>query len=229
MKRTRFALLITLVAVMLFTLAGCGAGDEAKFVGSWSTTIEMLPALEAGMKEGAAEDPESADMLKYFEFSSFEITYKYTFTEDGTFKGEVDTDALAIQIENLEKEARAGFEKMIQEQIDANNLDMTVEEFAKEADIDIDAAASDMFTAEMVEDLVSGMNTEGNFEAREGKLYCSAGLEYGIDEAVYNTYEITDTELIILDYIGPEDELSALEEYEEYGIEMYPMTFTRVN
>ena len=227
MKRTRIAVLITLVAVMLFTLAGCG-GDEAKFVGKWSTSIDMLPVFEAGMKEGAAEDPESAEILDYFEFSSFELTYTYTFNEDGTFKGAVDEDALAKQLDNLRAEARKGFEKMLQEQIDANNLDMTVEELAKEADIDIDATVNEMFTEEMVDELTGDMNIEGNFEAREGKLYCSAGLEYAVDEAVYETYEITDTELKLIEYVGDEDEVSALEELEEYGVEIYPMTFTRV-
>ncbi len=227
MKRTRIALLITLVTVMLFTFAGCG-GDEAKFVGTWSTKIDMLPALEYGMKEAAAEDPESAEIMDYFQFSSFNIVYTYTFTEEGTYKFSVDDVELEKEVEKLRKEARAGFEQMIQDIIDDNDLDVTVEEYAEIAELDLDETVREAFPDEMIDELLADLKAEGNFEAREGKLYCSDGLEYAIDELYYETYEITDNELKLIDCIVPVDELSSLQELEEYGMEIYPMTLTRV-
>lgn len=227
MRKGRIALVIALVAVMLFAFAGCG-GDEEKFVGTWNATIDMLPAFEYGMNEGAKEDPESAEILEYFEFSSFELVYTYTFTEEGTYKCTIDDEALQKQLEKLRNEARTGFEKFCQAQIDENELDVTLEEFIEIAELDIDATVLEMFPDSMVDELVADLKLEGNFEAREGKLYCSDGLEYAIDELYYETYEITDTELKLIDCIAPADDLSALKELEELGMEIYPMTLTRV-
>lgn len=226
MKKSRIALVIALITVMLFTFAGCG-GDEDKFVGTWTTKIDMLPALEYGMNEAAIGDEETSEALKYFEFSSFEIVYCYTFNDDGTYKFTIDEDELAKEIDKLRSEARVGLEKMIQDVIDAYKYNVTLEEYAELAEFDFDATAIEMFPDSMIDELVADLKIEGNFEAKDGKLYCSDGLEYAIDELYYETYEISDTELKILDCVVPADEISALDELEEYGVEIYPMTLTR--
>lgn len=227
MKRSRIALVIALIAVMLFTFAGCG-GDEDKFVGTWNVKIDMLPALEYGMNEAADEDETYAETLKYFEFSSFEIVYCYTFNDDGTYKFSIDEEALAKEVEKLRGEAGAGFEKMIRDIIDENYLDVTVEEYLEIAELDIDETALEMFPDSLIDELVADLKAEGNFEAKDGKLYCSAGYDYAVDELYYEKYEITDNELKILEYVVPVDEISSLDELEEYGVIIYPMTLTRV-
>lgn len=227
MKKSRIALVIALIAVMLLTFAGCG-GDEDKFVGTWNAKIDMLPALEYGMNEAAAEDETYAETLKYFEFSSFEIVYCYTFNDDGTYKFSIDEEALANEVEKLRGEAGAGFEKMIRDIIDENYLDVTVEEYLEIAELDIDETALEMFPDSLIDELVADLKAEGNFEAKDGKLYCSAGYDYAIDELYYEKYEITDNELKILAYVVPVDEISSLDELEEYGVTIYPMTLTRV-
>ena len=72
-------------------------------------------------------------------------------------------------------------------------------------------------TIEDCEALFADLNMEGNFEVKEGKMYLSDGLEYGVDETMYELYSVEGNTMTI-------DKGSTGDDSADF---IYPMVFTK--
>ena len=98
---------------------------------------------------------------------------------------------------DLEAGMYAYMEQILQDQ----GLDVTVEEYLEQGGSSIKRAMEQtlaaMDTEALIEELLETTAMEGNFDAEGGKLMLSDGLEYQPDPAVYHTYRLSGGTLTI--------------------------------
>lgn len=208
---------ILMIALSLIMFSGCSQQSEIKqneIIGSWETTIDMADMINKGF----AEDEE---MGEYLSINEFDLVVQVTFKEDGTYKMNVDEDAAEESFGKAQEDLVEGFEKYLEQIIKDSGMDMTVEEALTSSGSSMDELLEEVFGEEMLNALIEELETEGNFEAKDGKLFMSDGMDNEIDEDEYETYEIDGDELKLLEAIGGDaDE-------EDFGL--YPMTFKRTD
>ena len=84
----------------------------------------------------------------------------------------------------------------------------------------VDEIIEEAFSAESMEDIADEFFNEGNFEADDGKLYLSDGYDYAVDPNSYETYELSDNQLVLTSGVDPE--------FDEEDLAAYPITFEKV-
>ena len=233
MKGMKKAAALLLVLAMAFSLCACG---KSELVGTWQGRVDMtelaLSEVDEVMSElGAAfgDDLELPSVMDYVQ--TLDIRYTMVFNEDGTYSSQVTQEDIDAMAETL----KAGFgdylrqlylvllrETMYQmgltQEINSvedleNFLGLTMDEAIYEAlgmDMEeyIDVLVDESFSASISpEDLSSS----GNFKNKDGKLYLSDGLEYQVDPAYYDLYELEGDTLTLNFGTAPEgDEESEL-------------------
>jgi hypothetical protein len=144
-----------------------------------------------------------------------------TFRKDGTYSMTVDREKLNASIEQLKQTLSAGLTHYMQDLIDASGMETTVEELMNTLGISVDTLLADAINDEVINALIAECTFEGNFDAKDGKLYTSAGKEFSIDKSIYETYEVTENTLTLLSIVSGE-ETSRLDET------LYPITLNRI-
>lgn len=206
MKNFKKVISFALILCMLFAFAGCGAKEEDKFVGTWKATVDMSQAV---MDEIAASDP-NGELSPYVDLEGYAFDYVWTFNEDGTYTMSVTKESAQAAADALEATLRSTFEKMILDQFAQQGYtDITLDEALSTTGMDIDSLVAQSMEGLDVDDLVDDFYNEGNFSAKDGRLYFSAGKQYAVDENVYDTYEFTaEGALKITDEVDPSDSSS---------------------
>lgn len=205
-------LCLTAILVMMTMLTACGEQD--KFIGSWKAEVNMAQYIMERMVE---EDPEVAE---YFDIDDFTLVLQMTFNDDGTYETIADEEAAKEAFAGLQQDFKDGMTKYLEDMIKTSGLDMTVDDVLAASETTLDEMVEESFGESVLDEMTAEMKAEGNFEVKEGKICMSDGLEYAVDEKVYDTYEISGDELKLLESFGmeEEDDLS----------ELYPMTFKKV-
>ncbi|MEE0111587.1 MAG: hypothetical protein UEP57_12005 [Oscillospiraceae bacterium] len=204
---------LVLVLAMVFTLVGCSAGDKDKLVGTWKCELELADQVNEEM----ALD---ADMAEYLNFSSFKVVVWMEFTKDGTYSMYADREALQASLDEAVDGFADGMAKYLEDMIlEQTGLEMSAEEILAASGITMDEMLAEAFPDDMADEIADSMEQEGKFEAKDGKLFTSAGLEYNVDPKIYETYELTDSKLTITGYVGDEADM--------YNV--YPMVFEKVS
>lgn len=205
---------LLLVAVMLLSLTACGS-ERDKLVGDWTATVSLADIIESQI------NAQSEELGINMEIDSFDLKMLFSFKSDGTYsiaadKGSIDTamDGLA---ESLKKSLRGYFEQEIEKQ----GLDMSVDELLELSNISLDSIVGQSLDALDTDEMVAAFESSGKFDAKDGKLFTYVG---SIDEGVYETYELTDTELKITGSVGAGN--SATEELTDI---IYPLILTKTN
>lgn len=206
-------LTVIMVLAMLVTLSGC-TNEAKKFVGTWETTLDMADAIN----EELASDEEVA---KYLSVDEFELVMAIKFNDDGTYKMYVDEDSAKDTFDGLRDEWADGIEKMLEDTIAQQGVNMTVDQLLAASNTTIDDMLDQVITDDMINEMLEDVESEGNYVVKDGKLFMSDGLDYDIDEDQYETYEISDDELKLIESVGDDEDDS----YKEF----YPMTFTKVS
>lgn len=212
-KNVSIILSVLVVLALMLSLTGCG--EQKKFVGSWEATIDLTDFIN----QGIAEDEE---MAEYLEMEEFALVMKVTFKEDGTYKMYVDEKSAEKAFESAKKDFKQGMNEYFEDYIDSMELGLTVDEVLESSGVDMDSLVEEAFGEELYNSLVKEMASEGNFEAKDGKLYLSDGLDNDIDEDEYDTYEISNNELKLIESFG--DDAGDSED-----MDLYPMTFKKVD
>jgi len=214
MKKKIAALL--LAVLVLSTLCACG-DDNAELVGSWEYTLDMAPYLNEGIVEGAGDDKLMAEHLV---FDSIEIIIVAEYTEADTYYMYVSEDSAAAANEELLRQYKEGLHDYFEALLIAEGVvfteDYTVDDAIEAAEIDLDAIVAESFPQETLDGMYDGFTQEGQFTAKDGKLYTSAGLSYSIDPKVYESYTIEGDVLTITEGSGGDSDGS-----------FYPMEFVR--
>ena len=242
MKRMKKAAALLLALLMMLSLCACG---KSELVGTWEGRLDMtdvvLSEVDSAMGQlgislsGGRELPLVTDYV-----GVLDIRYTMVFNEDGTYSTQVtqeDIDAMAETMKTgfggylrqlyfvllCETLYQMGVTQEMNTVEDLENfLGLTMDEAIYEAlgmDMEeyIDVLVDESFSASISpEDLSSS----GNFKNKDGKLYLSDGLEYQVDPAVYDLYELEGDTLTLNYGSAPEgDEDSEL---------FYPLVLQKV-
>lgn len=212
MKKRILSVILMLAILLSFT--ACGSGDKEKLVGTWKCEMDLAEQIntEMGLDEESAE---------YLNFDSFTIVLYMQINEDDTYSLYADTDALEQTMEAAMASFAEGMTKYLEDMVLAETgIAMSADDILAASNTTMDEMLAEAFPEGMVEELAEGMKQEGKFKAKDGKFYTSAGLEYEVDPAVYETYTLEGTTLTLLEYVG-----------EDAGdtMNVYPMVFNKVS
>ena len=212
MKKRILSVILMLAILLSFT--ACGSGDKEKLVGTWKCEMDLAEQIntEMGLDEESAE---------YLNFDSFTIALYMQINEDDTYSLYADTDALEQTMEAAMASFAEGMTKYLEDMVLAETgIAMSADDILAASNTTMDEMLAEAFPEGMVEELAEGMKQEGKFKAKDGKFYTSAGLEYEVDPAVYETYTLEGTTLTLLEYVG-----------EDAGdtMNVYPMVFNKVS
>lgn len=203
---------VALVLLMIFSFAGCGEKD--KFVGTWRTEMNMADALN----EEFGKDPE---MGEYMKVTDFTIVMDYTFNSDGTYKITTDKDSIAKAVENIKNDFTRGISAYFEDEIKRQELDISVEELLAYNNTTLEKFVEDSMAEMDIDRMANDIDNEGNYKVKDGKLFLSDGLEYNVDEAVYEVYEFDGEDIKILESVGGDSE------NEEALAKLYPFTLKK--
>lgn len=212
MKKRILSVILMLAILLSFT--ACGSGDKEKLVGTWKCEMDLAEQINTEM----VLDEESAE---YLNFDSFTIVLYMQINEDDTYSLYADTDALEQTMEAAMASFAEGMTKYLEDMVLAETgIAMSADDILAASNTTMDEMLAEAFPEGMVEELAEGMKQEGKFKAKDGKFYTSAGLEYEVDPAVYETYTLEGTTLTLLEYVG-----------EDAGdtMNVYPMVFNKVS
>lgn len=195
-------------ALMLVLLTGCSS-DADKLVGSWSAEIDMTELVN---EELSGVETSEEDV-----FSDFKLTLNMTFNEDGTYKMEVDPEKLDETIEIVKADMEALMIEYYEELIAAEGINMTVDEMLTLAGTDMDTLLGEVGIEEAFQEIAEQIVAEGNYDAKNGKLFLSDSKDSAIDEEVYELYTL---EGDVLTFTGGYPETESVIEY--------PIVFNKV-
>ena len=203
---------VVLLLAMLLALTACGGGDADKLVGTWKCEMDLAEQINAEM----GLDAETAE---YLNFDSFEIVVFMEFNKDGTYSMYADMDALEESLDAAVADFSDGMAQYLEAMIYAQTgVEMTAEEILAASGMTMDDMMAEAFPDDMAEDIAEGMTMEGKFEAKDGKLFTSAGMDYNVDPEVYETYELDGNTLTITGYVGDDAD-------DVFGV--YPLVFKK--
>lgn len=197
MKRILSLSLALLMLALLFT--GCSKETDA-LLGTWEGEVNYASYFNQGLAESAGEA-----LSQYWQVDEFNLTLVMTFREDGTYSMAVDQEKLDASLEQLKQVLTAGMTEYMEDLIAASGTEMTVDELLESLGISIEDLLDGAISDEVINALVAECTFDGNYDAKDGKLYTSAGLEYSIDEGLYETYEVTEDTLTLLSIVSDED------------------------
>ena len=210
---------LLLVLAMVFSLCACG---KSELVGTWQGRLDMTEQVRqevdqtmAQMESLVSGDRELPQMSDYLD--NIILTYTIAFNEDGTYISEVDQagiDAMAETMKvGLADYVRQLFFVLLCETLEQMGVTQelnSVEELETFLGISMDEAISeslgmsldeymDMMVDEGFQESIAseGLSGVGNFKNKDGKLYMSDGLDYQVDPAYYETYELDGDTLTI--------------------------------
>ena len=188
MKKFIKIIAFVIVLTALFCCSSCEK-DENEIVGKWETKIPHT-VLAANSSKG--NEP-------YMSFVNFENVYKrqvYEFDEDGIYKMTVYVDEY---IELYKEAVYEGIRQYYLSEIQANNLESSVEELFERDGITKDSITLD---DKAMERLQKEKYSEGNYLISQGRLYRSASKEYDVDKSIYMEYEIINGNLVFKNQVG---------------------------
>lgn len=203
---------VVLLLAMLLALTACGGGDADKLVGTWKCEMDLAEQINAEMDL-------DAETAEYLNFDSFEIVVFMEFNKDGTYSMYADMDALEESLDAAVADFSDGMAQYLEAMIYAQTgVEMTAEEILAASGMTMDDMMAEAFPDDMAEDIAEGMTMEGKFEAKDGKLFTSAGMDYNVDPEVYETYELDGNTLTITGYVGDDAD-------DVFGV--YPLVFKK--
>ncbi len=205
MKKRILSVLVA--AVLLLTmLTACGSKTDKALLGKWVCEMDFGSYLN----EGLASEPEVA---QYMMVDDFILEVELYLNQDGTYRMTADTTANKASYEEVKSELADGMEAYMS--AIAAEYEITLEDLLAASETSIEEMIEESFGDAMYYEIIGEMESEGKFEAADGKLFMSDGLNYDIDKNVYETYTLNGNTLTITgDSEGSNDG-------------MYPMEFKR--
>lgn len=160
MKRW-IALLLCLV-MALGLMAGCGKEEES-IVGTWETEVDISEMLADVVSEAVGSTPE------VFAFEDLKITLVITFNEEGTYEMSCDEASAQEMFDELMDQMPAIMTAYLEELLQGTGV--TVDQALAAQGTTMEELIEQSFSNDMVDDMVSEMETNGDWEIEDGKLY----------------------------------------------------------
>ena len=204
---------VVLAIVLLVVAVYVSTADERALVGEWKATVDMTDYLQ----EKLNSIPEFGTYIEVTDFS-FDVTYK--FNDDFTYSRTVDEDSLDRAIENIKGDMKNAIYAYAEEVIRQNGLNISPETMFALSGTSVDEIVEESYNEELIAEMKEDLFSEGNFEAEDGNLFTSDGVDYMPDPNTYEAYELTDNQLVLTNATGPD--------LDEEDLAAYPMTFEKV-
>lgn len=204
---------VVLAIVLLVVAVYVSTADERALVGEWKATVDMTDYLQEEMSQ-------LPEFGSYMEVTDFSFVVYYTFYDDYTYKAFVDEDSVNTAMENVKADLKDALYAYAEDVMRQNGLNMPAETMFALSGTSVDEIIEEAFSAESMEDIADEFFNEGNFEADDGKLYMSDGYDYAVDPNSYETYELSDNQLVLTSGVDPE--------FDEEDLAAYPITFEKV-
>jgi len=211
MKKRFLALL--LVIAMILSMAGCSSGDTKKLVGKWRCEIDMTDYLMETLME------DSQEIAEYIALDDVVIVYYADFKDNATACMYADEYQIAQTFEHLEDNlVDALGQYMVDLFYEQTGMYMTLDEILELSGVSEQELRNSLGFDQIVQELCDGLYMEGKYKAENGKLHISAGLDYNIDPAMYETYTLDGNVFTITGCVGSEIP----------DFNPYPMMFTKI-
>lgn len=211
---------ILCLSLFLCMLSGC-SNDQKNILGSWQAEIDYAAAVNAGIY--SAEGME--DVGDYFEFDTFPLTTTFTFLADGTYTVTLDSQSVFKAVQGIRDHMAVGMQDYLTDQIIKAGLTISVNEYLALMGLDRITLGKMLLTdytmGKIAEDLNKG--STGFYRVEKGKLYMTADLDTELTDANYDTYQLDDDTLTLLECHCQQDE-----SFENISQDIYPVVLTRV-
>ena len=189
---------LALVAAMLCcVLAGCGNKEADALVGTWKADVDVTELMAEKMGE---------DMMEYVVLEKLIFTQVLQLNSDGTFSMTLDKASVETALNSMLQSVKDGTVAMLEAQIAEYGMDMTVEEMLEASGTDLETVFADleaqMNIPMLLEQTIDEVAGEGKFDAKDGKLFLSAGLDYLPDPECYEIYTLEGNVLTLVEYVG---------------------------
>ena len=176
-------------------LPGCGIYEKKALVGTWTGSVDLTQPLNDAI------EPQLGELNQFYTFDSFVLECIVTFTGEGTYTVGFERSSVERAFEQIMADLEAGMYAYMEQILQDQGLDVTVEEYLEQGGSSIKRAMEQTLAAmdpeALIEELLETTAMEGNFDAEGGKLMLSDGLEYQPDPAVYHTYRLSGGTLTI--------------------------------
>ena len=203
-KRTVVSVLMLLSMALI--LVSCGSsGDKEKFVGTWEANVNLTDFVNEQFQAGF--DQVGEDASEYFNIDEFEFKMLFTFNDDDTYSISVDEDSLNNSVETIKGNFKDGFTAYVEDMIASMGLEMSVDEMMAMSGMSMDDVINAGFGDEIIGGMIEEFEVNGNWDAKDGKLYTTESVNDDIDENSYELYEITSDGIKLSEPEGVEDEL----------------------
>lgn len=192
-RRIAWMLCVALLGALL--LPGCGIYEKKALVGTWTGSVDLTQPLNDVI------EPQLGELNQFFTFDSFVLDCIVTFTGEGTYTMGFERSSVEKAFEQIMADLEEGMYAYMEQMLQDQGLDMTVEEYLEQGGSSakrvMEQTLAAMAPEALIEELLETSAMEGNFDAEDGKLMLSDGLEYQPDPAVYHTYRLTGGTLTI--------------------------------
>lgn len=213
--KKKIAALLCLVLMFCMILSGCGS-EKDKVLGTWEGTLDMTDALNETIASSGDEE-----MAEYLKFDSFELKISMTFNEDNTYSLSVDEDHLYEQIDSLMEQMCDCMYRYMEDYVAELGVDMSVDELLAQMGYTMEQLVEESMDKDDLADSFLELETQGNFQVKDGKLFLSEGLSYAVDEDVYELYTVDGNTLTI-------NAGSGTSGFDDIGDYIYPMVLNKV-
>lgn len=186
------------------------AGTRESIVGVWVGSIDMADALNEIMVAN--------DLGDYMVFSGVVLDLTMTFTADGVCTMEVDPDSAEAAMDTLYDQMKSGMIKMLEDLLEAYEIDMTVEDYLAASGYTIDSLMEDSLGDTLTVDTLLDIGSDGYYTVDGSLLYLSTKQNDEMDEEEANPFTIVDGVLSIS--VSEEDS-------GDYTDMIFPLVLTR--
>lgn len=190
-----------------------GTATES-IVGKWETSQDVSAMFNAMVTKS---DPSTA---QYFTFTGLTLDLTMEFTADGTCVQSVSEESYAAFIQAVTEGTVAGMNKMLEDMLKDQNINMTVEEFLAFTGVSMEDMIQQAMGSTSTDSFYAMLVTACNYKVEDGKLYTSASAE-SKDYTEVNAYTVKDGVLTIES--NPDNASEA-----EFGQYIFPTSLKRV-
>lgn len=212
MKKRAISIVLVLLLLLSLALTGCGSkdaggkekdseptkvelADDEKIIGDWNMEMEMVDEIN--------KEFEGNEMEEYLHLDTFPLTLTFTFKNDGTYACTVDQDAFTQAVEGVKTTFKDGMTRYAQDLIDAQGVDMSVDELFEMMNTSLDEMVDSAFDENTMSGITDVCNFAGQYSIGDGKLHITVEEDAEVSPDCYYTYTFkSDTSLSLESSVG---------------------------
>ncbi len=197
------------LALLITVISGCERNPG--LTGVWRGSVDFTDLLNEKMG--------GVYTMGEFTFQDICVDFTLTLRTDGTFRLSVEEESLENMAKQMTQQVTDGLEQTIEQMIKERDLNISLSDFLTMVGIDMDALVQQVVGTMDISAIAEHTQSEGKYEAKEGKLYFTHEITAVFAEDYYP---------YVLD--GDTLTISAKESFAEVDVVkvMFPMVLTRV-